>query len=87
MGVIVPRTALPSAIPSTSQRTGVPLATQKLAMKLCVWPRATLAAEGEIAFEAAHVIVTVAEAVFELSAVLAAVTVTIAGTGGIASAV
>ncbi|MGH9690878.1 MAG: hypothetical protein ACRD4C_07345 [Candidatus Acidiferrales bacterium] len=60
---------------------------QNDAVKLAVWPSATLAVEGKIEFVAAHVIVTVALADSELSATLVAVTVTVAGEGGTAGAV
>ncbi|HVB57207.1 MAG TPA: hypothetical protein VNE63_12360 [Candidatus Acidoferrales bacterium] len=60
---------------------------QNDAVKLAVWPSATLAVEGEIEFVAAHVMVTVALADSELSVTLMAVTVTVAGEGGTAGAV
>jgi hypothetical protein len=64
-----------------------PAAMQNDAVNDCVCPSATLAAEGEIEFVAAQVIVALALPDFELSAALAAVTVTVAGDGGTAGAV
>jgi hypothetical protein len=60
---------------------------QNDAVNDCVWPSATLAEEGEMEFVDAQVIVALALADFELSAALAAVTVTVAGDGGVAGAV
>ena len=59
---------------------------QNDAVKGCVWPSPTLAEEGEIKFDAAHVIVTLAAPVFEASATLVAITFTVAGEGGAAGA-
>ncbi len=65
----------------------VPGGTHSVAVKDCDCPSATLAAAGEIEFGAAQTIVTLAEADFERSATLVAVTLTVAGDGGAAGAV
>jgi hypothetical protein len=85
--VIVPSVELPPAIPFTSQVMLWPAERQNAAEKLCVWPSATLAEEGEIALEAPQVIVTLALPDLEVSSVLVAVTVTVAGDGGADGAV
>lgn len=64
-----------------------PLARQNEAVKGCVWPSPMLADEGEIEFVAEQVIVTLALPDAEVSAVLVAVTVTVAGEGTAAGAV
>ncbi len=73
--------------PSTSHAIGVPPATHSEAVNSCVWPSAMEITDGEIVFELAQVIVTLAAADLELSAVLVAVTVTMAGDGGTAGAI
>lgn len=82
---IVPRVAFPPATPFTSQTIGVPLAVHRDAVKICVWPSATLAVAGEITFE--QVIVTLAVPDFAGSATLIAAIVTLGGEGGAAGAV
>lgn len=84
---IVPVAALPPTTPSTSRVIAVPLAMQNEAVNVCVWPSATCAVEGEIEFVVAHVTVALALPDFELSTMLVAVTVTVAGVGGTAGAV
>jgi hypothetical protein len=59
-----------------------PTAPQNDAESDCVLPSETFAAEGEIEFVAEHVTVTLALADFELSAMLAVVTLTVDGDGG-----
>jgi|SRR5215469_7038275 len=83
----MPVVELPPAIPFTSQVIVVPSATQSDVVKLSVAPVAMLTFAGEIEFAAAHETVTLAVADFEESAMLVAVTDTIAGAGGIAGAV
>ena len=78
---MVPRLALPPAIPLTSHTIVVPLGRQKEAVNLCVCPSETFAVEGEIESDAEHVIVTVALPDLDESAALVAVTVTVAGDG------
>lgn len=85
--VTVPTPALPPTIPFTSQVTAVPGATHRVAVNDCDCPSTTLAAAGEIELGAAHVIVTTAEADFEVSATLVAVTFTVGGDGGALGAV
>jgi hypothetical protein len=87
LGAMVPTVALPPAIPFTSHAIVAPLARQNEALKLCTAPRPTFAALGVIPLVVVHAMVTVALPVFVLSATLAAVTVTVAGAGGIAGAV
>jgi hypothetical protein len=65
----------------------VPGARQNVAVKFCVCPSATLAAAGAIVFALAQVIVTLALPNFAASATLVAVTLTVAGDGGVAGAV
>jgi hypothetical protein len=84
---IVPNKALPFAAPFTSHAMGVPVATHKEAVKVCVCPSKRETAAGDISLEFAQVIVTVAEPDLESSAVLVAVTVTDGGDGGTAGAV
>ena len=84
---IVPRVALPPAVPFTSQAITVPGARQNAAVKLCVCPNATLAAPGAIVFALEQVIVTLAFPNFAASATLVALTLTVAGEGGVAGAV
>jgi hypothetical protein len=84
---IVPSVAFPPVIPLASQVTDAPAAWQNETVNTCVCAKAILAAEGEIEFVAAHVIVTLAVPNFEASATLVAVTVTVAGDGGDAGAV
>jgi hypothetical protein len=84
---IAPSVAFPPVIPLVSQVTDAPVARQNETVNTCVCARTTLAAEGEIEFVAAHVIVTLAVPNFEVSATLVAVTVTVAGDGGDAGAV
>ena len=84
---MVPSAALPPASPLTSQAMLEPEGRQKEAVKVCVWPSVTLAAAGAIELVAEQVMVVVALADFELSAVLVAVTVTLGGDGGTAGAV
>jgi hypothetical protein len=86
VGAIVPRTELPFGTPLRSHANVVPFGTQKLAVKVCIWPIATRIGDGTIEFETAHVIVIVADAATALSAALVAVRVTFAGTGGTAGA-
>lgn len=77
----MPRVVLPFAVPFTSQEMVAFPRPQKAAVKICVWPRATLADAGEMEFAVAQATVTVALADFEGSATLVAVTVTAAGEG------
>lgn len=74
-------------MPSTSHVIAVPLATQNETVKVCVSPSATCAVAGEIESVAVHTTVALALPDFELSAVLVAVTVSVAGDGGTAGAV
>jgi len=83
----VPSVALPFATPFTSQAISVPAGTHNDAVNTCVWPSATVAVAGEIEFEFAQVIVTLADADLVPSPTLVAVIVTTAGDGGIAGAV
>ncbi len=83
----MPTVGLPPAIPFTSHAAFVPAARQNDAENACVWFSPTLADGGEIESVALHVIVAVALPVFELSATLVAVSVTVAGDGGTAGAV
>lgn len=87
VAVTVPTVELPPTVPFTSHVTVVPGATQSDAAKSWVAPAVRLTVSGEMEFAVAHEIVTVAVAVFKESAILVAVTVTIAGAGGIAGAV
>jgi hypothetical protein len=64
-----------------------PGARQNVAVKLCVWPSATLAALGAIVFALEQVIVTLALPNFAASATLVALTLTVAGDGVVAGAV
>lgn len=86
---IVPRLAFPPATPFTSHAIAVPDGAQIVVVKFCDWPSATLAAGGEIVFVPPQVavIVTLADADFETSATLVAVTVTEGGSGAAAGAV
>jgi hypothetical protein len=65
----------------------VPGARQKLAVKFCVCPSATLAAGGAIAFAPVQVIVTLALPDFVASATLVAFTFTVVGEGGVGGAI
>jgi hypothetical protein len=87
VAAIVPRVELPLAIPFTSHATLAPAARQNEAVNDCGWPSARVTDEGEIEFVAAQVIVTFALPDAEVSAVLVAVTVTVAGDGTAAGAV
>src|SRR4029077_7989066 len=80
-------TALPPAIPFTSQVIAVPGARQNVAAKLCVCPSAKLTALGAIVFALEQVIVTPAFPNFAASATLVALTITVAGDGGVAGAI
>jgi len=60
---------------------------QNVAAKLCVCPRATLAALGAIVLSLEQVIVTLAFPNFAASATLVALTLTVARAGGVAGAV
>ena len=84
---MVPSVVLPPGIPFTSQTIGEVGAGQKDAVKDCAEPSATFADAGEIELAPPQTIVTLAFADFEVSATLAAVTVTVAGFGGAAGAV
>jgi hypothetical protein len=84
---IVPSVALPPMIPFASQATDAPEARQNETVNTCVWLNATLTDGGEIEFVAEQAIVALAVPIFELSATLVAVTVTVAGDGGNAGAV
>ena len=87
LDAIVPTLASPPPIPFTSQAMLAPAAMQNDAVNDCVWPSATLAEEGAIEFVVVQVMVALALPDFELSAALAAVTVTVAGEGGTPGAV
>jgi hypothetical protein len=87
VGTMVPRLELPPVIPFTSHVMPALVGTPKDAVKICASPRETLAAEGRREPAALQVIVMLALPELELSASLAAVTVTVAGEGGIAGAV
>ncbi len=78
--------ALPPIIPFTSQVIVVPGGRHRAVVKGCDFPSATLATAGEIELGAAQTIVTIAEADLEVSATLVAVTLTVAGDGGVAGA-
>jgi hypothetical protein len=84
---IVPSVVFPLAMPFTSQMTGATLIPQKLAVKLCVCPRARVVAPGEIEFVVAQTIVIIALADFVVSETLVAVTVTLAREGTFKGAV
>lgn len=84
---IVPTVEFPPVTPLTSQAIVAPAAVQKDAVNVCAWPRGTLTGDGEMEFVDPHSTVTLALPDFELSAVLVAVTVTVAGEGGTAGAV
>jgi len=64
-----------------------PAARQNDAVNDCAWPRPTFTEGGKIEFVAAQVMVALALPNFELSAVLAAVTLTVGGVGGADGAV
>jgi hypothetical protein len=87
VGTIVPRLELPPEIPFTSHVMPAFVATQKDAVKIRGCPRETLATEGRREPAALQVMVMLALPELELSASLVAVTVTVAGEGGIAGAV
>jgi hypothetical protein len=74
---IVPTVALPPGIPFTSQVIAVVAVGQNVAAKFCVKPSATFAAPGDMEFVPEHTIVALALAVFVVSAMLVAVTVTV----------
>ena len=84
---IVPTIEFPPGIPLTSQEIAAPLAMQDEVVRICVWPSETLAAGGEIEFIEVQVMVTLAAPDFEASATLVAITLTVAGEGGVAGAV
>ncbi len=88
---IVPSEELPFATPLTSQAI-VPVIVppplpQNVAVKVWLCPKARVADAGEIAFVVAQTMVTVALADLVESATLVAVTVTLAGEGGVNGAV
>jgi len=85
--VMVPNVALPPATPLTSQVICTPGAVHNDAVKVCIWPSATLAEDGETEFAFAQVMVTVAVPDFVGSAVLVAAMVTVGGDGTVAGAV
>lgn len=87
VGTTIPYVVFPLGLPFTSQATVPPFARQNEALNDCVLESATLAAVGEMALIAAQVIVILALAVFELSATLVAVTVTLSGDGTLLGAV
>ena len=87
LAVIVPMLALPPGIPFTSQEIVVPPGMHEDAEKFCVWPSETPAATGEIEFTDVQVTMTLAEPDFEVSASLVAITLTVAGEGGVTGAV
>ena len=84
---MVPNMALPPAMPFTSQIICAVCAAHNEAVKDCVWPRATLADDGEMEFVLAQVMVTVAVADLVGSAVLVAAMVTVGGEGIVDGAV
>ena len=84
---IVPTIGLPPTVPFTSHVMGVPAATQEFAVSDCELVSATLADAGETEFDEAHATVTLAVAIFELSAMLVAVTLIGSIVGGTAGAV
>jgi hypothetical protein len=84
---IAPTVKFPPAMPFTSHVTFVPAARQNDAENDCVWSSPTSAVDGEIEFVALHVIVALAFPLLELSALLVAVIVTVAGFGGTGGAV
>jgi hypothetical protein len=84
---MLPSVALPPGIPFTSQTIGEVGAGQKDAVKDCVEPSATFVDAGEIELAPPQTIVTAALADFELSATLAAVTLTVGDAGGSEGAV
>jgi hypothetical protein len=86
-GAMVPSTELPPGIPLTSQVTVALGGTQREAVKTWVAPVVRLTFAGERKPDEAQVIVTLADADFEESATLAAVTVTVVGDGGTGGAV
>lgn len=81
MFVTVPSAALPPITPFTSQTTAVPGATQSEAAKFCISPSGTAAEAGATPFAPVHPIPTLAEADFDGSATLVAVTLTVGGDG------
>lgn len=83
----MPSDVSPPATPLTSHATLAPAARQNDTENACVWFSPTLADDGEIEFVAAHVMVALALPDFELSALLVAVIVTVAGEGGTGGAV
>lgn len=83
---IVPTVELPPETPLTSHAMEAPAARQNEAVKACVCARDTVAADGEMVFVAAQVMVTLAEADFDESATLVAVTLTVEGEGVTAGA-
>jgi hypothetical protein len=74
-------------MPFTSHVTLTPAARQNDAENGCTWLSPRLALGGEIELVALHVIVALALPVFEVSAELAAVIVTVGGDGGTGGAV
>jgi hypothetical protein len=87
VATIVPSTEFPPAIPFTSQAIVAAVARQNDAVNAAEFPSATFATNGEMEFVAAHATVTLALAVFALSAMLVAVTSTSGGVGGTAGPV
>ena len=86
-GVIVPRTALPPAMPLMSQTNAALLEAHTEAVKAWVLPSATFTAEGETEPADEHAMVTEALPNSELFAVFVAVMLTDAGDGRYAGAV
>ena len=68
LGAVVPITELPPAIPLTSHVMVAPAARQNDPLNVCVCASETVAAGGEMAFVAEHVMVTLAVANFVGSA-------------------
>jgi hypothetical protein len=75
---MVPNVAFPPGTPFTSQTICAPGAAHSDAVKVCGWPRLTLADAGEMELALAQVMVTVAFPDFVESAVLVAVIVAVA---------
>ena len=85
--IIVPSVESPPTTPLTSQTTAVAGGTHKEALNTCVAPVWTLAVGGESEPDDAHVIVTLAVADFDGSAMLVAVTLTVGGDEGTGGAI
>lgn len=77
VATIVPSTEFPSAIPFTSQTIDAPIARQNEAANALEFPSEVFAVDGEMEFNAEHVMVAVALPDLEPSAMLVAVTVTV----------